>query len=190
MKYRRSILPRSSAPCHNGSGSCIFLPLRKYRNRPSPARGTSWATQVLRPLPQRQRNPHFPAVAEAPELAAPCERHFSWHPGPPVLRPLPQRQRNPHFPAVAEAPELAVPCERHFPWHPGPPPHSTTAANPAFSCRCGSPGTGRPLREALPVASRSSAPCHNGSGTRIFLPLRKYGSSHIVTMYFRCMAIC
>ena len=117
MKYRRSILSRSSVP--------------------------------LRPL-------RFPV---------PC--------GIPVLRPLPQRQRNPHFPAVAEAPELAVPCERHFLGLPGPPPLATTAAEPVFSCRCGSPGTGRPLREMLPVAPLSSAPCHNGSGTRIFLPLRK-----------------
>ena len=137
MKYRRSILPRSSALCgrsgfpflaalrssapfHNGSESCIFLPLWKPRNWPFLARGTSWATQVLRPLPQRQR----------------------------IL----------HFPAVAEVPEQAVPCERHFLGHPGPPPLATTAAEPAFSCRCGSPGTGRPLREALLVAPRSSGP--------------------------------
>ena len=152
MKYRRSILLRSSAPCHNGSGTRIFLPLWKPRNWPSPARDASRGTSVLRPLPQRQRNLHFPAVAEAPELA--------------------------------------VPCGRCFPWHPGPPPLATTAAEPAFSCRCGSPGTGRPLREMLPVAPRSPDPCHNGSGTRIFLPLRKYGSSHIVTIHFRCMAIC
>ena len=168
MKYRRSIFPRSStlcgrsgfpflaafrssAPFHNGSESCIFLPLWKPRNWPFLARGTSWASQVLHPLPQRQRNPYFPAVAEAPELA--------------------------------------VPCGRCFPWHPCPPPLATTAAEPAFSCRCGSPGTGRPLREMLPVAPRSSAPCHNGSESCIFLPLWKYGSSHIVTMHFRCVAI-
>ena len=152
MKCRRSILsrssalcgrsgftlfaaPRSSAPCHNGSGTRIFLPLRKPRNRPTPARGTSL--------------------------------------GFPVLRLLPQRQRNRHFPAVAEAPEPTDPCERCFPGHPGPPPLATTAAEPVFSCRCGSPGTGRPLRQALPGPSWSSAPCHNGSGTRIFLPLWK-----------------
>ena len=152
MKYRRSIFLRSSAPCHNGSNIRIFLPLRKSRDWPTPAGGASRGTSVLRPLPQRQR----------------------------IL----------HFPAVVEAPELAVPCGRCIPWHPGPPPLATTAAEPAFSCRCGSPGTGRPLREVLPVAPRSSAPCHNGSGTRIFLPLRKYGSSHIVTIHFGCIAIC
>ena len=91
---------RSYAPCHNGSEFRIFLPLRKPRNWPSPAGDASRGT--------------------------------------PVLRPLPQWQRIPYFPAVAEAPELAVPCERCFPWHPGPPPLATTAANPAFSCRCGS----------------------------------------------------
>ena len=56
------------------------------------------------------------------------------HPSPP---PLPQRQQNPHFPAVAEAQEPADPCERRFQGHPGPPLLATTAANPAFSCRCG-----------------------------------------------------
>ena len=178
MKCRRSIFPRSStlcgrsgfpflaafrssAPFHNGSESCIFLPLWKPRNWPFLARGTSWASQVLHPLPQRQRNPYFPAVAEAPELAVPCGRCFPWHPCPPPLattaaepvfscrcgspgtgRPLremlPVAPRSSDFPAVAEAPELAVPCGRCFPWHPGPPPLATTAANPAFSCRCGS----------------------------------------------------
>lgn len=64
MKYRRSILPRSSAPCHNGIGTRIFLPLRKPRNWPSPARDASRGTPVLRPLPQWQRILHFPAVAE------------------------------------------------------------------------------------------------------------------------------
>ena len=58
--------------------------------------------------------------------------------GTPVLRPLPQWQRILHFPAVVEAPELADPCGRHFPGHLGPPPLATTAAKPAFSCRCGS----------------------------------------------------
>ena len=135
---------RSSAPCHNGSGTRIFLPLRKPRNRPTPATGTSRAILVLRPLPQRQRN---------------------WH-----------------FPAVAEAPEPTDPCERHFPGLPGPPPHSTTAAEPVFSCRCGSPGTDRPLREVLPGPPRYSAPCHNGSGTGIFLPLWKYGT-YILSLY-------
>ena len=98
----RGVLPRalrSSAPCHNGSESRIFLPLRKPRNWPSPARGASRGTLVLRPLPQRQRIQYFPTVAEATELA--------------------------------------VPCERRFPRHFGPPPLATTAANPAFSCRCG-----------------------------------------------------
>ena len=90
---------RSSAPCHNGSGTCIFLPLRKPRNRPTPAGGASWGTSVLRPLPQRQRNPYFPAVAEVQGLADPCGRCFPRHPGPPLL--------------------------------------ATTAAKPAFSCRCG-----------------------------------------------------
>ena len=90
-----------------------------------------------------------------------------------VLRSLPQRQRNRHFPAVAEAPELADHCGRCFPGHHGPPPQSTTAAEPVFSCRCGSPGIGRPLREVHPGALWSSAPCHNGSESRIFLPLRK-----------------
>ena len=131
----RSFAPCSSASCHNGSKTRIFLPLRKSRNWPPPARGASRATPVLRLSPQRQQNPHFPAVAEVPELANPCERHFPGHPGPPLL--------------------------------------ATTAAKPAFSCRCGSPGTGRPLREALPGPPRSSAPCHNGSESRIFLPLRK-----------------
>ena len=137
MKYRRSILPRSSAPCHNGSGTRIFLPLWKPRNRPTPATGTSRAILVLRPLPQRQQNPHFPAVAEVPELADPCGRHFL---GTPVLRPLPQRQQNPHFPAVAEVQGLADPCGRCIPGHFGPPTLATTAANPAFSCRCGNTG--------------------------------------------------
>ena len=92
---------------------------------------------------------------------------------PSGLPPLPQRQRIPHFPAVAEAPELAVPHERCFPGYPGPPLLATTAAKPAFSCRCGSPGTGRAPRGVLPRALRSSAPCHNGSESRIFLPLWK-----------------
>ena len=84
----REALPwasRSSASCHNGSGTGIFLPLRKPRNRPTPARGASRATLVLRPLPQRQRNPYFPAVAEVPEPADPCGRCFPRHPGPPPL---------------------------------------------------------------------------------------------------------
>ena len=152
MKYRRSIFLRSSAPCHNGSNIRIFLPLRKSRDWPTPAGGASRGTSVLRPLPQRQRILHFPAVVEVPELADPCERHFSGHPDPPPL--------------------------------------ATTAAEPAFSCRCGSPGTGRPLREALPGPPRSPDPCHNGSESCIFLPLRKYGSFHIVTIHFRYAAIC
>ena len=56
--------PRSSAPCHDGSETGIFLPLRKPRNWPFPARGASHGTPVLRSLPQRQRNPYFPAVVE------------------------------------------------------------------------------------------------------------------------------
>jgi len=171
MKYRRSILLRSSATC--GRSGFPFL-------------------AALRPS---------------------------------GLPPLQQRQRIPHFPAVAEAPELAVPSEGCFPEHFGPPPLATTAANPAFSCRCGSPGTGRAPREVLPGVPRSSAPCHNGSETGIFLPLRKprnrpalaRGASrgtpvlrplpqrqrnwhfpvvaeircvHIVTIHFRYAAIC
>ena len=108
----------------------------------------------------------------------------------PLFRPNPQRQWNRHFPAVAEAPELADPCERCFPWHPGPPLLATTAATSAFSCRCGSTGTGCSLREILPGPPRSSAPCHNGSGSCISLPLRKYGAFHIVTIHFRCVTIC
>ena len=129
MKYRRSILPRSSAP--------------------------------LRPL--RLPDPcGIPVCPPCPILAA---SRF--------VRPFPQRQRNPYFPAVAEVQGLADPCGRCFPRHPGPPLLATTAAEPVFSCRCGSPGTGRPMREVLPGPSWSSAPCHNGSGTRIFLPLWK-----------------
>ena len=109
--------PRSSAPCHNGSGTRIFLPLRKSRDWPTHAGGASRAILVLRPLPQRQRNPYFPAVVEAPESADPCDRHF--------------------------------------PGHLGPPPLATTAAEPVFSCRCGNSET-----------------------------------FHIVTIYFRRVAIC
>ena len=172
MKYRRSILPRSSAPCHNGSesciflslrkprnrptpargtsrgtpvlrpsvpchngsGSCIFLPLRKYRNRPSPARGTSRGIPVLRPLPQRQRIPHFPAIAEALEPASPARDSYR---ATSLLRPLPQRQRNPYFPAVADALEPAYPRGRHLLDCFAPTPLATTAAESAFSCRCG-----------------------------------------------------
>ena len=61
--------------------------------------------------------------------------------------PLPQRQQIPHFPAVAEVPEPAGPCDR-----------------------------------ALPGPPRPSAPCHNGSKSCIFLPLRKYGVS-ILSLY-------
>ena len=56
---------RSSVPCHNGSESRIFLPLRMPWSRPVPARDPSRATSLLRPSPQRQRIPHFPAVADA-----------------------------------------------------------------------------------------------------------------------------
>ena len=169
MKYRRSILPRSSAP--------------------------------LRPL----------------RLPDPC--------GIPVCPPLPTTAAEPVFSCRCGSPGIGRPCGRCILGHPSPPPHSTTAAEPVFSCRCGSPGTGRPMREVLPEAPRSSAPCHDGSETGIFLPLRKprnwpfpaRGASHgtpvlrslpqrqrnpyfpavveirgihIVTIHFRYVAIC
>lgn len=55
---------QASIPCHNGSRICIFLPLRMPWNRPIPAGDTSWTASLLRPSPQRQRIPHFPAVAD------------------------------------------------------------------------------------------------------------------------------
>ena len=51
------------------------------------------------------------------------------------------------------------------------------------------PSPARGASRGTPVL-RPSAPCHNGSESRIFLPLRKYGNFHIVTIHFRYMAIC
>ena len=171
--------PRSSAPCHNGSGTRIFLPLRKPRNRPVLARGASRGTPVLRSCHNGSGTRIFLPLRKPRNRPTPAGGASR---GTSVLRPIPQRQRNPYFPAVAEVQGLADPCGRCFPRHPGPPLLATTAAKPAFSCRCGSPGTGRPLREVLLGAPQSSAPFHNGSGTGIFLPLWKYGT-YILSLY-------
>ena len=168
MKYRRSILPRSSAPCHNGSESCIFLSLRKPRNRPTPARGTSRGTPVLRPsvpchngsgscifLPLRKyRNRPSPARGTS---------------RPP---PLATTAANPAFSCHCGSPGAGQSCERLLSGHFAPPSLATTAANPAFSCRCGCPGAGLSPRETPLGPLRSYALRHNGSESRIFLPLR------------------
>jgi len=125
---------QASIPCHNGSRIRIFLPLPMPWNRPIPAGDTSWTASLLRPLPQRQRIPHFPAVADALEPAYPRGRHL-------------------------------LDCF-------APTPLATTAAESAFSCRCGCPGTGLSPRETPLGLLRSYAPRHNGSESRIFLPLR------------------